>query len=159
LYPNNLACFTLNLFRQTKFETENFIIDLPKFYWSGRKSEKSASVIYFLGTPAKLNGDKVSPAIILEKYDDDRLKASMELCDKLFIKSCRTINGKEADVYQCEGSKDNYSALYVVRNNEMLITYTHKAHIFKRQYEVFFENVRLKDDKLEKALTTGAENE
>ncbi|MDR2152106.1 MAG: hypothetical protein LBO72_04740 [Helicobacteraceae bacterium] len=142
-FGDNISCFGANLFRQTKFETKNFIIDLPKFYWTGIEKPPEKT-LYFVGVPIEFNEKEVSTMIILEGFNDDKLEAWKKLCDKRFIKRQQIINDWEADVYECETTINNTASIYIVHRDEVFSVYTYNIAEFKRHREIFFENVRLK---------------
>ncbi|MDR2099542.1 MAG: hypothetical protein LBP40_01780 [Campylobacteraceae bacterium] len=151
-YSKNIGYFQLNLFRQAKFETKNFIIDVPKFYWIGFNKD-NGRYIRFVGVPEKIKYVKkdILPMIDLYDFDDVWLEALEIFCNETFEKTTQTINNWEAEIYSCTTkSRNDLLDKHIVYKNETfhIVYYTHDVNAFEnfqKQYDKFFENVKLKE--------------
>jgi hypothetical protein len=150
--------FGWNMIRQSTFETENFIIDLPKFHWFGQY-RRNSTLPFFMGISIDLSknvffkgstlfDDKkytVSPIIVFDDLNENSLKAIETICDVSFAKSTQKINNFEMDIYDClTAGYESNPARYYVYKNEVFHTYTF-IDAFKPQYDKFFEGVWLKE--------------
>ncbi|MFV0481086.1 MAG: hypothetical protein ACK5LP_03805 [Campylobacteraceae bacterium] len=145
----NIKYYIKNMFGVSKFETDNFIIDLPKIHWISYKNQNSS----FIGQLTNLGKNVyMYPEVYIMKFknNSEAKRFVIELCEKkddeLIQQQNQTINNFEVEVYECRDRDIN--ADWAVRNylykNEYftLIPYIEE---FKPQYDKFFEGVRLKD--------------
>jgi hypothetical protein len=152
IYFNNTGMFYVNLFRQTDFETKNFIIDLPKFYWAGNYMEDNNSEqLFFFGVATSAENSKkgIFPRMYLFNSDNVnrhilRLETS---CDKSLEKTTKKINNWEADIYTCIGKNDSLDTYIIYKDEVFHYYYSYDKNVFEnfqKQYDKFFEGVRLK---------------
>jgi hypothetical protein len=154
IYSRNAGSFYINMFRQTRFETKNFIIDLPKFYWAGQYIGNSSELFFFgLSTSSENSRNGVFPTIHLYDFNEYLIAEWAKICDAFFVKTIQRINGNwNVEVYSCKTkAEDNIMYEYITyRDSVFYITYhTDNADVFKDfqvQYSNFFlEGVRLKE--------------
>jgi hypothetical protein len=156
IYPDHTGYFSINLFRQTHFETKNFIIDVPKFHWVGNDRQDNVSIL-FVGLPMTIEGleKKISPMIDLHKLNDVGISIRLEslgmFCDESFEKTMQKINDWEAEVYICTTkSKADLMIRHIMYKDEAfhMFYYVQDKNVFEnfqKQYDKFFEGVRLKE--------------
>jgi hypothetical protein len=168
-YSKNIVWFQQNIFQQTKFETKNFIIDVPKFHWIGKyKDNNSSGQLFFIGIPVDLSknslfnssffshffGNKdytVLPIMVLDNFTDDTLEALKIYCDESLEKTTQKINNWEAEVYSCvTKSRSDLVDKHIVYKGEDFYTFYYSYDVdifnnFQSQYNKFFEGVRLKE--------------
>jgi hypothetical protein len=135
--------YYINLSNETHIETENFVIEIPKFSW--RKYSKDHN--YFIGLYEETDNLRGTPWMSHIDLSDDNCSLEIvfpALCKtdpKYFIKS---INGWEAEIYECEDKEDdNYSRRFIKYKCEFFWLSPY-AEFLKPQYDEFFEGVRLK---------------
>ncbi|MDR0580277.1 MAG: hypothetical protein LBG21_06710 [Campylobacteraceae bacterium] len=147
VYFYNASAFYNNIIHQSKFETKNFIIDLPKFHWFGVYANNSTETILFLGVPVKIECliDKFKPIIILDNFTNDILEDWNVLCDISLEKSTQKINNAKVDKYTCVSSKHDTFAMFIAYKDELFRIYTYNSDELQLQYDKFFESVRLKE--------------
>jgi hypothetical protein len=166
IYPKHTGYFSNNIFRQSKFETKNFIIDVPKFHWIGQYRDDN--LLFFVGIPVDLsksllfnnsfffhffNNEEytVLPMIILDNFTDNTLEALKIYCDESLEKATQKINNWEAEIYSCiTKSRNDLVDKHVVYKGEdfYFSYYLDDIDIFNNiqsQYDKFFEGVRLKE--------------
>jgi hypothetical protein len=151
VYPYNAGCFYANLFRQTRFETQNFIIYLPKFHWAGQYMDNNSEQLFFFGLATSTENSKKGIFPRMYVFDADNISMRLESlkisCDKSLEKSTQKINNWEADIYICT-TKSDFLDKYIIYKDEVFhYYYSHDINTFNNfqsQYDKFFENVKLK---------------
>ncbi|MDR2080829.1 MAG: hypothetical protein LBP54_02935 [Campylobacteraceae bacterium] len=155
IYPKNAGSFYINMFRQTKFETKNFIIDLPKFHWAGQYIDNSSELFFFgLATSTENSKNGIFPTIHLYDFNECLIAEWAKTCDAFFVKTVQRINDDlDVEVYSCKiKTRNNIMYEYIIYKDSVFYTtyYTDDADVFKNfqfQYsKFFFEGVRLKDE-------------
>jgi hypothetical protein len=149
-WQQNLYNLKWNISNQSKFETKNFIIDLPKLNWIGEIKENGD--IYLVGTVIYHDvfgseSNSSMPIVIIPFQDFNENAIYMlknNVCDISFEKSTQTINNFEVDVYDCESSDATLSSKSIVYKNDGFLIYGYDDR-FRTQYNKLFESVRLKE--------------
>jgi hypothetical protein len=148
-WQQNIYNLKWNISNQSKFETKNFIIDLPELHWVG-KAKKNGD-IYFFGTLKYFNifdseSNSSMPSLIFHDFNENMIDILQNhVCNVSFNKSIGKINNFEVDIYDCESSKMECSpSKFIIYKNEGFFIYEYND-IFKPQYDKFFEGVRLKE--------------
>jgi hypothetical protein len=135
--------FYLNLSNQTHIETDNFIIEVPKFSWYKRSKDQN----YFIGLSEEINNSRYLPSIGHVDLSDSN--CSLDIVFPVLCKTPpryfeETINSWEAEIYECQSKEDN-------NKTERFIKYKCECFwlsdldILRPQYDTFFKGVLLKD--------------
>ncbi|MDR2151517.1 MAG: hypothetical protein LBO72_01740 [Helicobacteraceae bacterium] len=137
------AIYYMNLSSETHIETENFIIEVPKFSW--RKYSKDQNS--FRGLYGKADDLRGIPLVAHVDLSDSNCSLEIifpALCKtdpKYFVE---TINGWKAEIYECEDKEyDDYPTRFIKYKCESFWLSPY-LEFLKPQYDEFFEGVRLK---------------
>ena len=136
-----------NTFNQSKFETDNFIIDLPKAHWLSYKN----SAYRYHGIPVRFSNGAMFPYVYIWKYDNEEeakkseFSVNEKLCKTFEQQPNKKINNFEVEVYDCADEEDDlWLRVYFYKNEVFHLIYYHIEN-FRHQFDKFFEGVWLKE--------------
>ncbi|MDR0467259.1 MAG: hypothetical protein LBG67_00195, partial [Campylobacteraceae bacterium] len=143
----NILLFKKNTFNQSKIETKNFIIDLPKAHWASYKN----SAYSYHGIPIDSYGCMFPDAHIWKYDNEEQAKEAMffvfgneKICKTFEQQPNKTINNFEVEVYDCTKEEKVQDRVYFYKNEYFWLPDYHHV-FFKLQYDKFFEGVWLKE--------------
>ena len=147
-YTLNAYFYYKNTFNQSKFETDNFIIDLPKAHWASYKN----SAYRYHGIPIEFSNGYHFPDAHIWKYDnEEQAKETMfyvfgneKICKTFEQQPNKKINNFEVEVYDCTKEEKVQDRVYFYKNEYFWLPDYHHV-FFKPQYDKFFEGVWLKE--------------
>ncbi|MDR1614779.1 MAG: hypothetical protein LBS26_04330 [Campylobacteraceae bacterium] len=145
-YESNIYNFAINIFKNTRVETKNFIIDVPRFYWTVPDNTQNSKELWFTRyLVLKQERSTGALIIILNEFQKTTLDILEKECDIAFIKSAQIINNFKVDVYDCESTADSdLKTRYIFYKDEYFFLNIYLDKL-KPHYDKFFENVRLKE--------------
>jgi hypothetical protein len=149
-WQSHLYYIKWNLSKQSTFETDSFIVNLPKLYWIGLDNNSAKKPLWFVGLPVKGLDMGIAPILTIEHFDSIVLEDLKIFCDNSFEKQTEKFDNKDVDVYICTTkSKEGLLSKFIVHKDEALylIYYSHDIDVFngyQSQYDKFFEGVKLK---------------
>jgi hypothetical protein len=154
VFIDYLTTLKSNLLNQSKFDTDYFIIDLPKFSWEC--ISESTHIIAFSGISIYQNNTFAIPIVILSRFNafppDDPISVNAWLendisafednCNTTLVKTTHIIDDRELTAYDCFGE---YQERYIIYKDAFFYLISYANDKFKPQYDKFFEGVRLKE--------------
>ncbi|MDR0580273.1 MAG: hypothetical protein LBG21_06690 [Campylobacteraceae bacterium] len=148
-----ISNFIKNMIKKSKFETEYFIIDLPKFHWTFHaNSTDNRSMLPFFGVIEiidneiyTLPGITVIGSLKVDNARDIVLNYNKETCDVFEAKSNQFINNFEVETYDCIDITHQITIMRLFVYKDEFFALIPYLDIFKPQYDKFFEGVRLKE--------------
>jgi hypothetical protein len=147
-----------NLFSRTKFETDYFTINLPKFDWRCIY-DGGTQTLAFAGLSLLEDDIEIRPVVTMMRFTslspDDPLSKKFwfendmsdieKICKEAnatLTKTTHLIDGKEFTAYDC--NEEEFPLKYIIYKDVFFQLIAYNNTNFKPQYDKFFEGVKLK---------------